>query len=318
MKENKKWLVALGVVVGLVGALVLAHELQLLPIELPFLSSQSSVQNAQGQPSVTDALRESQDQGGATAEPTPPVESGVPSAQASDAALTSSPQEGGQFPQGGAPSTSAAPSALAVSDQQLKGNIEIFREIYEVTLITEVKDLKQIDSWVNTLNQGASLEGVYHGLTKSNEYLALEKKSPPASAAAVKAFAEEMDELQQELPERFQNKEPAPAQVSIYTYKRLLGEEALKTFEIKYQDKVKDRSKLAMWYARLATRLARRQVDYGLALRNKADLNFHQTWALDAIDRKSEEQLKWEILNRLHRILNEANKIQADANRKEP
>ena len=211
-------------------------------------------------------------------------------------------------PQGGPPA----------HDKQTKGNIEIFKEIYEVTLMSQVKDFKQIEAWVNTLNQGASLEGVYHGLTKSNEYQVLEKKGPPASPEALKVFAEEMDELQQELPEKLQTKEPVPTNGSIYVYKRLLGEEALRVFEHKYQNKEKDREKFGMWYARFAVRLARKKIDFGLDLRNKPDQIFHQKWALDTLDRKAEEQLKWEILNRLHRVMNEANKIQAEPKGKEP
>lgn len=316
LKKNKDLISVLSFALGFILLLVLGQVFHVLPFSLPFFSQGISQKGVEATPSPVSSSDGSQVESSSATSSPPAPESASPSPQSSEGAAVAPAAEASQSANGGASVPAVGSNASAPNEKQVKGNTEIFKEMYEVTLITEVKDLKQIEPWVNTLNQGASLEGVYHGLTKSNEYLALEKKTPPASVAAVKAFTEEMDELQQELPERFHSKESVPTQVSIYTYKRLLGEEALKVFEVKYQDK--DKAKVAMWYARLATRLARRQIDFGLELRNKADLNFHQTWALDALERKSEEQLKWEILNRLHRILNEANKIQADANRKEP
>ena len=50
--------------------------------------------------------------------------------------------------------------------------------------------------------------------------------------------------------------------------------------------------------------MAQRNVNYGIALRNKADEAFHYKWAVE----NAGDPVKWEVLNRLHRVLNEANK----------
>jgi hypothetical protein len=50
--------------------------------------------------------------------------------------------------------------------------------------------------------------------------------------------------------------------------------------------------------------MTQRNVDFGVALRNKADEAFHLKWATEV----SEDQIIWEVLNRLHRVLNDANK----------
>ena len=321
MKKSKDLISIILGAAGLVILLVLGQMFHVLPFSLPFLPDHSSTGTLPS-PLPSPALEEATPPSGTPHErsssPLPQGES--PSGEPSVSPSNSASPLGAPLP-GGSPSASPSESlqgGLSAADKQTKANIEIFKEIYEVTLITSVKDLKQIEAWVNTLNQGASLEGVYHGLTKSNEYQTLEKKSPPASPEAIKAFTVEMDELQQELPEKLQMKDSAPTAGSIYLYKRILGEEALRVFEHKYQDREKDREKFGMWYARFAVRLARKKVDFGLELRNKPDQVFHQKWALETLDRKSEEQLKWEILNRLHRVLNEANKVQAEPKGKEP
>ena len=62
--------------------------------------------------------------------------------------------------------------------------------------------------------------------------------------------------------------------------------------------------KMALWYSRWVVHMASRNVDFGVALRNKPDEAFHYKWALTA----AEDRLKWEVLNRVHRVLNEANR----------
>jgi hypothetical protein len=87
---------------------------------------------------------------------------------------------------------------------------------------------------------------------------------------------------------------------SIYTLKRVLGDEALKLINTKIQL----REKLALWYSKWVCRVAQRNVDFGVALRNKPDEAFHFKWVMESQD----DRVKWEVLNRLHRILNEANR----------
>lgn len=62
--------------------------------------------------------------------------------------------------------------------KKAKANSEIFHEMFVVVFMREPKDRSEFGNWVDTLNQGASLEGVYNGLTHSEEYRRLEKPLP--------------------------------------------------------------------------------------------------------------------------------------------
>ncbi len=189
-----------------------------------------------------------------------------------------------------------------------KANAEILHEIFQVVFIREPKDRADFGNWVDTLNQGASLEGVYNGLIHSADYRKMEVASPGASVEALRIFGEELALLEKELPQPSANLSPILASnyskqfigSSVFTLKRLIGEEALKVVEVKSEY----REKLALWYSKWVTHMIQRNVDFGVSLRNKVDEPFHYKFVLDS----SEDRVKWEILNRLHRVLNEADK----------
>ena len=226
-----------------------------------------------------------------------------------------------------------------------KANAELLKEMYSVVFMQDPKDRSTFGNIVDSLNQGASLEGIYNGFTHSTEYRKLETGKSSASPDAVKIFSEELAQLESELPDptHFSEKsaQPLPPPLipdgssapttheieftgadesprpfnqqemaaryekhfigaSIFTLKRVIGDEALKTMAAK-----KDfREKFATWFSRNVVRLSARNVDFGLALRNNPDEAFHYKWALSATD----DRLQWEILNRLHRLLNDANR----------
>jgi hypothetical protein len=84
----------------------------------------------------------------------------------------------------------------------------------------------------------------------------------------------------------------------LFTMKRILGEEALRLVS----EKSNDRRALAEWYSRWANRMADRGVDFGHPKRNLGEVEFHHEWAMQY----SVDRLSWEVLNRLHRVLNQA------------
>ena len=211
------------------------------------------------------------------------------------------------------PSASLSPSPTPtelelISDASRRGkeNSEIFKEIYQVTYIKQPKDRSEFGNWVDTLNQGASLEGVYHGLIQSEDYRQLEVQSKSASPEALRIFSEEFSILGAELSpdsdiRALQEKNiQRYVGVSLFTLKKNLGEEALKVIASKNEYP----EKLSLWYSKWVVRLADRNIDFGIDLRNKKDEEFHFKWALE----NKTDRLSWEVLNRLHRILNEANK----------
>jgi len=221
-------------------------------------------------------------------------------------------------------------------------NAEFLQEMFRVVLLKEPQASPEFSGLLDSLNQGATFEGVYNGLTHSSAYRDVETASPSASPETLKAFSEELAALELELKERTlfdsrsgkplarmeqptgQESGDLPAGVSAeamapqraaatapalsaeymkvfvgastYTLKRVLGDEAIKLISVKGAG----RADLVEWYVKFVTRLADRKVDFGLDLRNKVDLDFHRNWAMTA----SVDKLQWEVLNRLHRVLN--------------
>ena len=230
----------------------------------------------------------------------------------------------------GEPSPKARPSAAEAARQ---ANAELLNELFQVVLLRAPLDEGEFGVFLGTLAQGASLEGVYNGFTHSAIYRNKEMKYGPASAEALKAFAETLAELQQGVSAPTQvdatmakplaeieplaesdrpvdgsvgggrgvshlqlgkasNPTPVPASMvavsaaspadvmrifegaSLFTLKRVLGDEALKAL-----NQQQSRGGLARWYGAFAAWQAGKGVVFGLALRNKADEAFHARWA---------------------------------------
>lgn len=238
-------------------------------------------------------------------------------------------------------------SLEAQSAMGSKAHAELLQEVYRVVFLKEPKDRAEFGSFVDSLNQGASFEGIYNGFTHSSDYRKLEIAQSGASPEALKAFGEELAFLEVELPsptifsaadaqplsfpvqpgvdpnENVGSPAAMPSAVastapradikkltesytqlfvgaSIFTLKRILGDEALKVMTLKKEYP----EKMAHWYSQWVVRIAARNVDFGISLRNQANEELHYHWALQA----TEDRIKWEVLNRLHRVLNEANR----------
>jgi len=83
---------------------------------------------------------------------------------------------------------------------------------------------------------------------------------------------------------------------SFFTLKRVIGEEALKVIQVKATQS----QALAEWYGPWVKRMAGYKVDFGLKERNQADEAFHAGWSKSV----PTDLLRWEVLNRYHRIIN--------------
>jgi hypothetical protein len=199
------------------------------------------------------------------------------------------------------------------AETELQAKAQLLHEMFRVVLLREPMGENEFMEFLNPLAQGGSLEGIYNGFVHSDRYLALEEHAPPATPKAVALFSEELTSLEQEIQKptdfgiqgapsakKYEDKfKPA----SIYTLKRILGEEALRVSELKT-----DRDVFATWYAHFTVELIDKGVSSGTPLRDKADFQFHHDWALKApMDRAN-----WEILNRIHRAMNAANLVKAE------
>jgi len=245
-------------------------------------------------------------------------------------------------------------SSSATTVSNAKANSEILHEMLQVVFMREPKNRAEFGNWADTLNQGASLEGVYNGLTHSAEYRKLEVANAGASPKALNVFVQELAILELELPEitEFDATSAAPLPIlgnaevtnpteviefkkrrnsntpdsarnsqkpsslflaekyakvfvgaSIFTLKRVISDEALKVIDSKSQY----RQKFAFWYSKWVVHMTQRNVDFGIPLRNKPDEAFHFKWAMQSATQSSDDRIKWEVLNRLHRVLNDAN-----------
>ncbi len=230
------------------------------------------------------------------------------------------------------------------SELSPEAQAELLHEMFQVVLQREPGEFAEFLNLREAMEQGASLEGIYNGFSHSSDYRRLESSRRGASLAAVEAFSEEMSSFQENLPEvSFFNEKsslplarpvdlgsaglvlPSPASTqwihkgmnhaamkftfrklfltaSVFTLKRVLADEAMKVVDFKKKQKVD----LAKWYAAWTVHAVGWDVDFGLVLRNKPEEEFHFYWAMGA----SEDRLRWEILNRIHRILNEMNRRQ--------
>jgi hypothetical protein len=210
-------------------------------------------------------------------------------------------------------------------------NAAFIKEAYLVLLERNVTET-EFNRWMNTLDQGASFEGIYNGIVLGEEYKAKEVGVAPPDAiriyarimtkldmdsrfdpqnfkedqnkngesnasiseSTVKPPKEAEDALKKELLQKYAKQ---AVNKSLYQLKRECALEALKTMDIKkaYKDK------LATWYGRFAAFTNHEfKVDFGISQRNQASDITHYRWALDA----SEDQIKWEIFNRIHRLFN--------------
>lgn len=177
-----------------------------------------------------------------------------------------------------------------------------FREMYTQIYLHPPRSKKEYIGWVNVLSQGGSLEGVYRGLTLSREYRTLEAEGPKANLAASRFFVREVARLRLKENATDGNVDKLAGKllqkivgISIFTLKKELGDRML----THYSDLESIQAK-ADWYGELSARWAAKGVDFGLEQRNKADAKYHSDWAKSS----SVGFVQWEILNRVHRLLN--------------
>ncbi len=227
---------------------------------------------------------------------------------------------------------------IAPPDDIRKVNAEFIKELYLDTLQRQPTTTESTNL-MTVLDQGAHYEGVYNGIIYSEVYKVKENKL--AGVSSIKYFAEIMAFIYFEKNSEIKNKneninsdqelpstvipnsnssnskpiviskdeyakkideykqEAVNNEYSFFTLKRILGEEILKTVDLKKSYK----EKLATWYGKTVLLLNKYGIDFGIAQRNKSDETYHYRWALY----NDEDRIKWELLHRVHTILNSSN-----------
>ncbi len=212
------------------------------------------------------------------------------------------------------------PEENADLEEHQKRNAAFIKEAHEVILGRAVR-AEEFNRWMNALNQGASYEGIFNGLSLGDEYRSKEVGVAPPDS--LRMYARIMTRLT--LDAQYESKKfddagdgdrksavipPAPTKEQenkllsefarkgvnkpLFVLKRECAQEALKVMDLKKSY----REKLATWYGHFAAFTNEFKVDFGIADRNVANDVTHYRWALSA----SEDRIKWEIFNRIHRL----------------
>ncbi|HRK02423.1 MAG TPA: hypothetical protein PLH57_07125 [Oligoflexia bacterium] len=227
------------------------------------------------------------------------------------------------------PSKEPSPEDIPLEHRAING--EFIRELFQVVLERSIASEDEFLRYMNVLDQGGHYEGIYNGVVYSAEFR--EKEKGNATVSSLKLFAEIMTQItldQKYDPLRIypsndtsedvptikdsnsspQTPQPSPEERSalvehfekegltrsLYTLKRRLGEELLKTIDLKKEY----REKLATWYGKFSVFLNSQGTDFGIPQRNVKNEYYHYKWGLQA----DEDRLKWECLNRIHRLMN--------------
>ncbi len=195
---------------------------------------------------------------------------------------------------------------------------------------------RELPAWVDALSQGARLDGIYQSIVRSDHYRERERRTPGPSRA-IGIFARELSRLQKLFPEgdrrQFTSRDAEPlarpvmpetlalestlsadparpvdsteagliegfSRASVFTLKRVLSEEVLRYFSRVDADP----ELWAKTYGEWVVTLQVYPVDLGLETRSRKEPEFHTQWARTA----PRDVAYWELLNRVHRILNQA------------
>lgn len=197
-------------------------------------------------------------------------------------------------------------SKVAESSLENKKKAELLGEIVTVLFGTaKIDSLNQdeINEAKKMIEAGASLEGVYSRLAFGESYRKLESVKLPASETWLLEFDHQMNLLESSSQLKIQLEIATPwiegaRGASIYRLKRWLGQAGIQVID---RLKAKDsHPELELWYSKWAAKEASEAISFGLPQRKNPSEAFHLAWAKGV----PEDLLRWEVLNRLHRILN--------------
>ncbi len=87
----------------------------------------------------------------------------------------------------------------AIKEMHVQANAELLQEMLRVIFVKNPDSLSQFHGWLQVLNQGASIEGVYNGLTHSSYYRNLETQNRNSAPRALRVFSAELAEIEIEL-----------------------------------------------------------------------------------------------------------------------
>ena len=166
------------------------------------------------------------------------------------------------------------------------------QELFQITRKTEAKD-EDLSTWLNTLDQGGSREGIYQALVLDEVYSALENMNEPPTGRLL--------DFSLKFSQRFFNqtfKKESLSKLNLYSLKRIFTEKGLDLMEYFEVNNLED---LYQWYAVFSTEMAK---DYApflkTPLRQDPRLEFHLNWAKSM----PVQHIKSEFIIKLHSVMN--------------
>ena len=178
------------------------------------------------------------------------------------------------------------------TERKRQFDYKFLQELFQVTRKTEAKD-EDLSTWLNTLDQGGSRDGIYQALVLDDVYAALENMEEKPTNKLL--------DFSLKFSQRFINqtfKKESLAQLNLYSLKRILTEKGLDLME-NYE--VNNLDSLYQWYAVFSGELA---TEYGpllkTPLRQNPSVEYHLQWAKNM----PIQHIKSEFVIKLHSVMN--------------
>lgn len=178
------------------------------------------------------------------------------------------------------------------TERKRQFDYKFLQELFQVTRKSEAKD-EDLSTWLNTLDQGGSREGIYQALVLDEVYAALENMEDKPSNKLL--------DFSLKFSQRFFNqtfKKESLSQLNLFSLKRILTEKGLDLTE---HYEVHNLDNLYQWYAVFSAELAR---DYAPLLktpiRQDPRVEYHLEWAKSM----PVQHIKSEFIIKLHSVMN--------------
>lgn len=178
------------------------------------------------------------------------------------------------------------------AERKRQFDFKFLQELFQVTRRTEAKD-EDLASWMNTLDQGGSREGIYQALVLDEVYATMENMEEKPS--------ERLLDFCLKFSQRFFNqtfKKESLSQLNSYSLKRILTEKGLDLMEYYEVNNLDD---LYQWYAVFSAELAKEYAPIlKTEIRKDERMEYHLQWARSM----PVQHIKSEFIIKLHSVMN--------------
>jgi hypothetical protein len=178
------------------------------------------------------------------------------------------------------------------AERKRQFDYKFLEELFRVTRKSGPKD-EDLSSWLNTLDQGGSREGIYQALVLDDVYATMENMDERPSDKLVK-FSE--DFAKKYLATNYS--QDTLTKSNLFTLKRIMTEKSLDLME-NYETKNLD--DLYRWYAVFSADMAKNYDSFLKAeIRRDPSVEFHYQWAKSM----PIQHIKSEFIIKLHTVMN--------------